>query len=71
MEENTKPEQVVTPTAPPPVRTRNKVIERVKLKLTGAGSCAIEDVIVKKNEIIELEPSRSERFLKSGLFVRV
>ena len=76
MEENTKtaatPDQPVTSNSPPvQTKMRNNVIERVRVKLIGAGSCVIDDMTVKKNEILELDASKSERFLKTGLFKRV
>ena len=45
--------------------------EKVKVKLTGAGSCSYKGVILHKNEIVELEASQAEQFMKSGLFERL
>lgn len=53
--------------APSPPKPKAKP-EKVKLKLTGAGSCNYEGIILKKNEIVELEASRAEQFMQSGLF---
>ena len=53
--------------APSPPKPKAKP-EKVKLKLIGAGSCNYEGIILKKNEIVELEVSRAEQFMQSGLF---
>ena len=45
--------------------------EKVKLRLTGAVSCNYEGIVLRKNEIVELEASQAERFMKSGLFERL
>ena len=45
--------------------------EKVKLRLTGAGSCSYEGLILRKNEIVELDAPRAEQFLKSGLFEKL
>ena len=45
--------------------------EKVKLKLTGAGSCNYEGIVLRKNETVELEASRAEQLMKSGLFERL
>ena len=45
--------------------------EKVKVKLTGAGSCNYEGIVLRKNEIVELEASRAEQLMKSGLFERL
>lgn len=45
--------------------------ERVKVKLTGAGSCNYEGIVLRKDEIVELEASQAEQFMKSGLFERL
>ena len=45
--------------------------EKVKLKLTGAGSCSYGGIVLRKNEIVELEASQAEQFMKSGLFERL
>ena len=44
--------------------------EKMKLKLTGAGSCNYGGIVLRKNEIVELEASQAEQFIKSGLFER-
>ena len=43
---------------------------KVTLILTGAGSCTIENITLKKGKSIEIEAEQAERFLKSGLFVK-
>ena len=43
--------------------------EKVKVKLTGAGSCNYEGIVLRKNETVELEAS--EQLMKSGLFERL
>ena len=45
--------------------------EKVKLRLIGAGSCNYEGIILKKNETVELEASRAEQLMKSGLFEKL
>ena len=45
--------------------------EKVKLKLTGAGSCNYEGIILRKGETVELEASRAEQLMQSGLFERL
>ena len=45
--------------------------EKVKLKLTGAGSCNYEGIVLRKSETVELEASRAEQLMKSGLFERL
>ena len=45
--------------------------EKVKLKLTRAGSCNYDGLIIRKNETIEVEASKAEEFMKSGLFERL
>ena len=45
--------------------------EKVKIKLTGAASCSYEGIVLRKNEIVELEASQAEQFMKSGLFERL
>ena len=45
--------------------------EKVKLRLTGAGSCNYEGIILRKNETVELEASRAEQLMQSGLFERL
>ena len=42
--------------------------EKVKLRLTRAGSCNYEGIVLRKNEIVELEASRAEQLMTSGLF---
>ena len=45
--------------------------EKVKVKLTGAGSCNYEGIVLRKNETVELEALRAEQLMKSGLFERL
>ena len=45
--------------------------EKVKLRLTGAGSCNYEGIVLRKNETVELEASRAEQLMQSGLFERL
>ena len=44
--------------------------EKVKLKLKGAGSCNYDGIILRQNETVELEASRAEQLMQSGLFER-
>ncbi len=44
--------------------------KKITLRLTGAGSCNYEGIILRKNETVELEASRAEQLMKSGLFER-
>ncbi len=64
-----KPVKPEAPSAPPPEAKLKS--EKVKLKLTGAGSCSYEGIVLRKNEIVELEASQAEQFMKSGLFERL
>ncbi len=61
-----KPEAVSAQTSEPKFQ-----VEKVKVKLIGAASCSYEGIVLKKNEIVELEASQAERFTKSGLFERL
>jgi hypothetical protein len=55
-----------------PEETKQKTKpEKVKVKLTGAGSCNYEGIVLRKNETVELETSKAEEFMKSGLFERL
>ena len=45
--------------------------EKVKVRLTGAGSCNYEGIVLRKSETIELEASRAEQLMKSGLFEKL
>ena len=58
-----QPAQTPKPKSPKP--------EKVKLRLTRAGSCNYEGIILKKNETVELEASQAEQLMKSGLFERL
>lgn len=44
--------------------------ERVKVKLIGAGSCTLEGITLRKNDIIELDSVQADRFIKTGLYVK-
>ena len=62
-------EATLPPAQPAPTpKPKPQKPEKVKLRLTGAGSCSYEGIILRKNEIVELEASRAEQFMKSGLF---
>lgn len=65
----TPPSAQPAPTPTPKPKTQKP--EKVKLKLTGAGSCCYEGIVLRKNEIVELEASQAEQFMKSGLFERL
>lgn len=45
--------------------------EKVKLKLTRAGSCNYNGIVLRKNEVVELEASQAERLIQSGLFEKL
>lgn len=45
--------------------------EKVSLRLTGAGSCNYNGLLLKKGETVELEVSQAEQFMKSGLFEKL
>lgn len=61
-----KPEETSAPQPEPKFK-----IEKVKVKLIGAGSCNYGGIVLRKNEIVELEVSQAEQFMKSGLFERL
>ena len=67
------PDEVKEATPPPaqPAPKSKPKPEKVKLKLTGAGSCNYEGIILRKNETVELEASRAEQFMRSGLFEKL
>ena len=60
-----QPQPVPAPKPKPPKP------EKVKLILTGAGSCNYEGIVLRKNETVELEASRTEQLMQSGLFERL
>lgn len=62
-EENKTPEQV------PAQKIKSKP-EKIKLIMTGASSCIIDEFLLKNGEILEIDASRVDRFLASGLFVK-
>ena len=43
---------------------------KVKLRLTCAGSCNYDGLVLRRNDVIEIEVSQAEEFLRSGLFER-
>ena len=45
--------------------------KKVTLRLTGAGSCNYDGVVVKKGESVELSASQADQFMASGLFERL
>ena len=55
---------------PSPYKPKNKP-EKVRLKLIGAGSCNYEGIVLRKNETVELEASRAEQLMQSGLFEKL
>ena len=59
----------VQPTAAP--KPKPSKPEKIKLKLTRAGSCNFDGIFLKKNETVELEASQAEQFIQSGLFDRL
>ena len=56
--------------APAPTPKSKPKPEKAKLKLTGAGSCNYDGLVLRRNDVIELEASQTEQFLRSGLFER-
>ena len=56
--------------APAPTPKSKPKLEKAKLKLTGAGSCNYDGLVLRRNDVIELEASQAEEFLRSGLFER-
>lgn len=67
------PEEVkeATPQPAPAPKPKPPKPEKVKLKLIGAGSCNYKGIVLRKNEIVELEASQAEQFMQSGLFERL
>ena len=61
-----KPEEAVAPLPEPKIK-----VEKVKVKLIGAASCNYEGIVLRKNETVELETSRAEQLMQSGLFERL
>ena len=45
--------------------------KKVTLRLTGAGSCNYDGIILKKGETVELSLSQADQFMTSGLFERL
>ena len=44
--------------------------EKVSLVFTGTGTVTIEEFFLKSGECLEVDSSRAERFLSTGLFQR-
>ena len=67
------PEEIkeVPPAPAPTLKPKPPKPEKVKLRLTKAGSCNYEGIVLRKNEIVELEASRAEQLMQSGLFERL
>ena len=57
------------PTQEPAPKAKTKP-EKITLVLIGAGSCTIENITLKKGECVNLDPSKAENLLKTGLFQR-
>ena len=66
------PEEIkeVPPAPAPTLKPKPPKPEKVKLRLTRAGSCNYEGIVLRKNETVELEASRAEQLMQSGLFER-
>ncbi len=66
------PEEIkeVPPAPAPTPKPKPPKPEKVKLRLTRAGSCNYEGIVLRKNETVELEASRAEQLMQSGLFER-
>ncbi len=62
--------KVATPSPAPAPKPKSPKPEKVKVRLVGAGSCNYEGIVLRKNETVELEASRAEQLMKSGLFER-
>ena len=45
--------------------------KKATLKLTGAGSCNYDGIVLKKGETVELAPSQADQLMTSGLFERL
>ena len=67
------PEEIkeVPPAPAPTLKPKPPKPEKVKLRLTRAGSCNYEGIVLRKNEIVELEASRAEQLMQSGVFERL
>ena len=61
-------EENSTPQAP--AQNKKPKPEKIKLILTGASSCCIDEFVLKSGDAIELENSRAMRFLSTGFFTR-
>ncbi len=49
----------------------NNKPDKIILKLIGAGSCNYDGTVLKKGQTIELKSPQAEKYLKSGLFVKI
>ena len=67
MPDEVKEAQPVQP-APAPAPKPKPKPEKVKVRLTGAGGCNYDGLVLRKNDVVELEASQAEQFLRSGLF---
>ena len=67
------PEEIkeVPPAPAPTLKPKPPKPEKVKLRLTRAGSCNYEGIVLRKDETVELEASRAEQLMQSGLFERL
>ena len=67
------PEEIkeVPPAPAPTLKPKPPKPEKVKLRLTRAGSCNYEGIVLRKDETVELEASRAEQLMTSGLFKRL
>ena len=67
------PEEIkeVPPAPAPTPKPKPPKPEKVKLRLTRAGSCNYEGIVLRKDETVELEASRAEQLMQSGLFERL
>lgn len=61
----------VPPAPAPTLKPKPPKPEKVKLRLTRAGSCNYEGIVLRKDETVELEASRAEQLMQSGLFERL
>lgn len=66
--ETAQTEVQTTPTPTPKAKPKPS---NVKVMLAGANSLNYDGVIYRKGEIIEVEASQAEQFMKSGLFERL
>lgn len=60
-------EVVVAPPEPKPQKPKK---EKVSIVLTGGGSVNIDGITAKNGEVFEIDSTRADRFLATGLFER-